>query len=253
MRKLRVDEIDFRVGTIGKSANGAYCTLLAYKDARVDMSMLDEVFGRDLWQNEYKRDSKGVLQCGIGIYNKDINQWIWKWSNGTESNTEKEKGEYSDALKRAGFVVGIGRELYDVPTLFVNLTKDEFFEKDGKVRQTSKFKPNEWSWEITDQHVKASDSTGQRVFAKFGRGVQTAPPQKQTAPPKPTVAKSAPVPKGERVIVSKGDDIYNAIVKALSNDKGTLEQAVEKYNISEDVQKWIKAEVILAKESFEKA
>ena len=75
----------------------------------------------------------------------------------------------------------------------------------------------------------------------------------QTAPTKPTVAKSATVPKGERVIVSKGDDIYNAIVKALSNDKGTLEQAVEKYNISSDVQKWIKAEVILAKESFEKA
>ena len=78
-----------------------------------------------------------------------------------------------------------------------------------------------------------------------------ATPQLQQA--KPTVAKSATVPKGERVIVSKGDDIYNAIVKALSNDKGTLEQAVEKYNVSEDVQKWIKAEVILAKESFEKA
>jgi hypothetical protein len=82
---------------------------------------------------------------------------------------------------------------------------------------------------------------------------QTAPPQKQTAPPKPTVAKSATVPKAERVIVSIGDDIYKAIVKALSNDKGTLDQAVEKYNISSDVQKWIKAEVILAKESFEKA
>ena len=78
-----------------------------------------------------------------------------------------------------------------------------------------------------------------------------ATPQLQQA--KPTVAKSATVPKAERVIVSKGDDIYNAIVKALSNDKGTLEQAVEKYNVSEDVQKWIKAEVILAKESFEKA
>ena len=79
---------------------------------------------------------------------------------------------------------------------------------------------------------------------------QTAPPQRQA---KPTVAKSAPVPKGERVIVAKGDDIYNAIVKALSNDKGTLEQAVEKYNVSEDVQKWIKAEVELSKESFQKA
>jgi hypothetical protein len=237
MRKLRVDEIDFRVGTIGESANGAYCTLLAYKDARVDMAMLDEVFGRDLWQNEYKRDSKGVLQCGIGIYNQTINQWVWKWSNGTESNTEKEKGEYSDALKRAGFVVGIGRELYDVPTLFVNLTKDEFFEKDGKVRQTAKFKPNEWNWEITEQHVKASDASGQRVFAKFGRGVQTAPPQKQTAPPKPTVA------KGERVIVSDGDETFLKIVKAVSEGKATIKQALDKYNISEQVEASLKEKI----------
>jgi hypothetical protein len=237
MRKLRVDEIDFRVGTIGESANGAYCTLLAYKDARVDMAMLDEVFGRDLWQNEYKRDSKGVLQCGIGIYNQTINQWVWKWSNGTESNTEKEKGEYSDALKRAGFVVGIGRELYDVPTLFVNLTKDEFFEKDGKVRQTAKFKPNEWNWEITEQHVKASDASGQRVFAKFGRGVQTAPPQKQTAPPKATV------PKGERVIVSDGDETFLKIVKAVSEGKATIKQALDKYNISEQVEASLKEKI----------
>jgi hypothetical protein len=199
--------------------------------------MLDEVFGRDLWQNEYKRDSKGVLQCGIGIYNQTINQWVWKWSNGTESNTEKEKGEYSDALKRAGFVVGIGRELYDVPTLFVNLTKDEFFEKDGKVRQTAKFKPNEWNWEITEQHVKASDASGQRVFAKFGRGVQTAPPQKQTAPPKPTVA------KGERVIVSDGDETFLKIVKAVSEGKATIKQALDKYNISEQVEASLKEKI----------
>ena len=85
MRKLRVDEIDFRVGTMGKSTNGAYCTLLAYKDARVDMAVLDEVYTPELWQNEYRRDSKGVLQCGIGIYNKAIGQWVWnnwEWISG---------------------------------------------------------------------------------------------------------------------------------------------------------------------------
>ena len=92
--------------------------------------------------------------------------------------------------------------------------------------------------------TKDADSTNDH-----GKATQSTP---STAPSKPTVAKSATVPKAERVIVGKGDDIYTAIVKALTNDKGTLEQAIEKYNISEDVQKWIKAEVILAKESFEK-
>jgi len=70
-----------------------------------------------------------------------------------------------------------------------------------------------------------------------GQKAATAPIQKQSAPPKQSV--------------TKGDATYKAIVKALATDKGTLLQAVEKYDISEDVQKWIKAEVILAKEGFE--
>jgi hypothetical protein len=241
MRKLRVDEIDFRVGTIGKSANGAYCTLLAYKDARVDMAMLDEAFGNEFWQNEYRRDSKGVLQCGIGIYNDHINQWIWKWSNGTESNTEKQKGEYSDALKRAGFVVGIGRELYDVPTLFVNMNQDEYFERDGKIRQSNKFRPNEWAWEITEQHVKASDATGQRVFAKFGRGVSTAPVQKQVPQP---VKKLVPI--SERVKIEFGSTEFDKAVDWIASGKGTIAKAKDLYNISEKVEDEIK-KVLLVK------
>ena len=231
MRKLKVDEIDFRVGTIGKSANGAYCTLLAYKDARVDMAVLDETFGQGMWQNEYKRDSKGVLQCGIAVHYENIG-WVWKWSNGTESNTEKEKGEYSDAFKRAGFMWGIGRELYDVPTLFVNLKDGEYFEKDGRVKQSTKFKPNEWNWEITDEHVKATDASGQRVFAKFGRGA-TQTPQTQ---PKPT-------PKSQRIIVTEGDENYLAIVKGVSTGQRTLQQALDKFNISEEVEASLKEKI----------
>ena len=239
MRKLRVDEIDFRVGTIGKSSNGAYCTLLAYKDARVDMAILDEIFGQGLWQNEYKRDTKGVLQCGIAVHYENVG-WVWKWSNGTESNTEKEKGEYSDAFKRAGFMWGIGRELYDVPTLFVNMNQDEYFEKDAKIRQTAKFKPNEWNWEITEQHVKATDASGQRVFAKFGRGSTVAPKQVTQPKPQPKV-----VPKAERIIVSEGDETFLKIVKAVSEGKATIQQAIDKYSISEDVEASLKDKIQL--------
>jgi len=45
IRKLTVDEIDFRVGGVYKTQKGAVCNILAYKDSRVDMAVLDEVFG----------------------------------------------------------------------------------------------------------------------------------------------------------------------------------------------------------------
>jgi len=209
MRKLRVDEIDFRVGMIKKSANGAFCTLLAYKDARVDMAMLDEEFGQMYWQSEYKRDSKGVLQCGIGVFCQVNNQWVWKWSNGIESNTEKQKGEYSDAFKRAGFMWGIGRELYDMPTLFVNLKQDEYYEQNGKVKQSNKFKPNDWEWTITDEVVQAKDANGVRVNVS----VKTAPPKK---------------------VVKFGTEAFTKVVDWIVEEKGTIAKAVQLYDIDED-------------------
>ena len=68
---------------------------------------------------------------GIGIYNKDLNQWLWRWDCGTESNTEAEKGQASDAFKRAGFKWGIGVELYTAPFIWnsCDTVKDEYASK----------------------------------------------------------------------------------------------------------------------------
>ncbi len=167
-RQLTREEIDFRVGSIiewtqkGEKKVGA--TILAYKDARVDMKVLDEAFSPIGWQTVYQRDSKGVLQCGIGVYNEQTKEWVWKYSNGTESNTESEKGEYSDAFKRAGFMWGIGRHLYDMPEIFVTLNDKEYFVgQDGKARGSTKLRPNKWAWVIEDGvPVRAMDSTGIR-------------------------------------------------------------------------------------------
>ena len=57
---------------------------------------------------------------GIGIYNKELNQWLWRWDCGTESKTEAQKGEASDCFKRAGFKWGIGIELYSAPFIWVS-------------------------------------------------------------------------------------------------------------------------------------
>jgi hypothetical protein len=65
----------------------------------------------------------------------------------------------------------------------------------------------------------------------------------QTAPPKPTVAKSAPVQKAERVIVSDGDETFLKIVKAVSEGKATIKQALDKYNISDAVEASMKEKI----------
>lgn len=137
---LTINEIDFRVQSVNK---GGYATILAYKDARVDMNRLDAVYGVDGWQKKYDLID-GKLFCSVGVYSEKLNQWIWKQDVGTESNTEKEKGQASDAFKRACFNLGIGRELYDYPLIQVQLTDREFDKSNGKA--TWNFKLKEWKW-----------------------------------------------------------------------------------------------------------
>ena len=111
IRPLRADEIEVRVGTV--SAKGV--TLLLYKNARVDMTILDEIVGPLNWKREHSRDN---ANCTVSIWNEQTGQWVSKEDTGTESYTEKEKGLASDSFKRACTNWGIGRELYESPFIF---------------------------------------------------------------------------------------------------------------------------------------
>ena len=148
---LTSEEIDFRVQSINK---GGYATILAYKDARVDMNRLDAVYGVEGWQKKFEVIN-GNLFCSVGVWSEKAKEWIWKQDVGTESNTEKEKGQASDAFKRACFNLGIGRELYDYPVISIKLNPNEFELKDGKVYPTFNFKLKSWNWEslFNEQNV----------------------------------------------------------------------------------------------------
>ena len=118
-RDLRADEIDCRVQMVKE--NGI--SLLLYKDARVDMNILDETVGNENWQRDHF-ECKGNLFCKVGIRivpdGEDMPPyWVWKADCGTESRTEAQKGEASDSFKRAGFSWGIGRELYTAPFIWI--------------------------------------------------------------------------------------------------------------------------------------
>ncbi len=116
-RKLKAEEIDCRVSQIASN----YCTLLLYKDARVDQNILDETVGAMNWQKRYVRDN---ANCIVGIWDNDKQQWVEKEDTGTESFSEAEKGLASDSFKRACFNWGIGRELYTAPSIIFFPRKD---------------------------------------------------------------------------------------------------------------------------------
>lgn len=164
-RDLRADEIDCRVAQM----NDKGLSLLLYKDARVDMDILDEKVGPLGWQREHK-ELKSNIYCGISLKD-DKGNWVTKWDCGKESNTQAEKGEASDSFKRAGFNWGIGRELYTAPFIYVplqdsnNLANYEL--KDGKLK--TKFRVE--AIEIVDKKItKISiiNDKNKRVFVKQG-------------------------------------------------------------------------------------
>lgn len=125
IRTLDASEIDCRVGMVSQRTKKV--SILLYKNARVDMAMLDELVGPMNWQRDHK-EIKGNLYCGVGIHTEE--GWVWKWDCGTESNTEKEKGEASDSFKRACVNWGIGRELYTAPSIWIECSDKEW--NDGK-------------------------------------------------------------------------------------------------------------------------
>lgn len=115
-RKLKANEIDCRVASV--ASNGSLMLLL-YKDARVDQNILDETFGIFGWQRKHELIG-GNLYCTVSVQNPDTKEWVSKQDVGTESFSEKEKGQASDSFKRACFNLGIGRELYTAPTIWIN-------------------------------------------------------------------------------------------------------------------------------------
>lgn len=125
-RNLKPEEIDVKVGSVGSG----YYTLLLYKNARVDMAILDETVGVENWQNKFY-EVVGNLYCSVGIninFDKADKEpiWIWKDDCGVESAFgDKEKGQASDARKRAGVAWGIGRELYTAPKITISCETEQ--------------------------------------------------------------------------------------------------------------------------------
>ena len=173
-RKLRADEIDVRVQSV--TEKGAI--LLLYKDARCDMNILDETVGAMNWKREHTRDN---ANCIVSIWCDSKKMWVSKEDTGTESNTEKEKGQASDSFKRACFNWGIGRELYTSPFLWVKASDINIYQRNSKSACNDKFNVTEIGYDERGHINKLVifNNNTKKVCFTFGNGNQQQQQQQQ--------------------------------------------------------------------------
>lgn len=187
---IPIDQIDFRVQSI---ATNGWATILAYKDARVDINRLNSVVGQGRWQRKHEVIN-GNLFCSVGIFTEGIG-WSWVQDVGTESNAEKEKGQASDSFKRACFNLGIGIELYDYPLILVQLNPKEFkvtkVNGKDKAKATWDLKLKEWSWEadFNGSKVMSLRAFDQNKKSRFQFPRNWTKPKQQAAPAPAPAAK----------------------------------------------------------------
>lgn len=174
IRLLTPEDIDVRVAQTTANDNAVKVSLLLYKDARVDMRILDELFTPTGWQRAH-RIIGDRLYCQVSVWDEDKRIWVTKEDVGTESNTEAEKGQASDSFKRACFNWGIGRELYTAPKISVELnTKEYSKDNSGRVRVWASFSVSEIGYDdnrninrlvIVDRFGKVRYKMGEKAEA----------------------------------------------------------------------------------------
>ena len=213
IRLLRNDEIECRIGMINEKG----LSLLLYKDARVDMKILDETYGPMNWQRSHTMIG-GSLFCTVSVYDGQKDQWISKMDVGTESYTEKEKGQASDSFKRACTVLGIGRELYSAGFIWVPAAKAHITKRGERFFTCDKFSVQQISYngnrEISGLVIINQD--GRTVYESKEDITKAEPPDNRKGPAKQTIT----------------DEKAAALDKELARTGVALETVLQRYGIS---------------------
>lgn len=214
IRLLRADEIECRIGTISEKG----LSLLLYKDARADMKILDEVFGPMNWQRKHEVIG-GSLYCTVSVWDEEKKQWISKMDVGMKNYTEK--GWASDSFKRACVSLGIGRELYTTPFIWLSAGKVRIEKlQDGKFYTQDKFIVREISYDEENRVI-----TGLVIVNRDGNKVYELKTGKTAAAPDQPKVQESGKP------ADKADVDTASIWKELERTGVTLDAVLERYGV----------------------
>jgi hypothetical protein len=118
------ESIEWRVQRTTK--DGTAGLALAYVNARTVQDRLNEVMGSN-WQCKHINYGPKTI-CHLGLKFND--EWKWRSDGAGDTNYEADKGAMSDSFKRSAVMWGIGRHLYDLPSVWVKCeTKNGRFSR----------------------------------------------------------------------------------------------------------------------------
>ena len=225
IRLLSKEDIDVRVAQTNIYNNNGQqvvkVNLLLYKNARVDMKILDELFTPMGWKRTHKLIGDR-LYCCVEVYNPETKEWICKEDVGVESNTEAEKGQASDSFKRACVNWGIGRELYTAPRISVELTDKEYTRgQDGKIRVWATFGVKSIGYDANSRTITSleiQDRFGNVRFSMVGSVQQSQSEPSQAVKARRAAKANSPAPAAYQPM---SEEMYWKIVAAYAQGKLT--------------------------------
>lgn len=143
------EDIDWKVQVTNKDKTQGMA--VAYLDSRAIQKRLDEAVGAMNWTNEFMLWQDKAQICGIGLYDVERGAWVMKYDGAENTDIEPVKGGLSDSFKRAAVLWGIGRYLYDMASIWVEI------------------EPNGKSWRIKkEEYAKLRRHYDANVDALFG-------------------------------------------------------------------------------------
>lgn len=143
------EDIDWKVQVTNKDKTQGMA--VAYLDSRAIQKRLDEAVGAMNWTNEFMLWQDKAQICGIGLYDAERGTWVMKYDGAENTDIEPVKGGLSDSFKRAAVLWGIGRYLYDMESIWVEI------------------EPNGKSWRIKkEEYAKLRRHYDANVDALFG-------------------------------------------------------------------------------------
>ena len=181
------DEIEWRVLRVSKKKPVAQ--VAAYVDSRAIQKRLDEVVGRENWQNEFETvtgaDNKSTAHiCKLRIYYPERGEWITKSDGAGCTDVEPIKGGLSNAFKRAASMWSIGRYLYELKNIWADVDEYKCIEQHEYPELERKY----------NQFLKDREKNSGQAPKQMGQKKQT----KQQPAKQPPVASQQPAPNPQQ-------------------------------------------------------
>ena len=221
IRLLSKEDIEVRVAQTLAGNNKVRVNLLLYKNARVDMKIMDELFTPMGWKRTHKLIGDR-LYCCVEVYNPETKEWICKEDVGVESNTEAEKGQASDSFKRACVNWGIGRELYTAPKITIELNENEYTkDQNSRIKVWAYFSVKSIGYDSktrTITSLEIQDKFGNVRFSMDGSVQQSQSEPSQAVKARRAAKANSPAPAAYQPM---SEEMYWKIVAAYAQGKLT--------------------------------